>query len=122
MNGLVQSVSDAQVLRHSMLRVVVAGARAQAVPDGHSVSSAAQSCVQYEIPVVGLPRTPPHTVQPAQLVTGTPSGDGATASTGPSTEASEPALVAGLELLEHPAAITTLAPRLQNARVKPSDT
>ena len=49
------------------------------VPVGQS-ACAVQFCVQYEKPVVALPRTPPQTGQPAQLGTGTPSGGGGPAS------------------------------------------
>jgi hypothetical protein len=117
MNGLVQSVFDMHVFRHSFESVDDDGDALQAVPLGQSMS-VVQSAVQYEMPVVGLPRTPPQTVHPAQLETGTPRGDGGPASA--SVDAS-PAAPVGLELLEQPAK-TLLAPRPSKASTTLSET
>jgi hypothetical protein len=116
--GLVQSVFDVHVLRHSFESDDDDGDAVQAVPVGQSMS-VVQSAVQYVMPVVALPRTPPHTVHPAQLDTGTPSGDGA-ASVAASVDAS-PLAAGEFELLEQPPN-TLLAPRPSKASTTLSET
>jgi hypothetical protein len=118
MNGDLQSLSPVQVLRQFISRIFDEVVFAtHAVPVGQS-ADALQVCVQYVMPIVGPPSTPPQTGQPVQLGTGTPSGGGGPPPSSPSTSAVEASPLGCAELLsEQP--ICTIAQSDANATRPP---